>query len=102
MFLHIVAFFISITLISLFIREVYPRIPQALGGAKPQCGQLDLRTSDFSEETLTALGANSSQDVVRTKELEIFFQSSSTVIVGIPQGDLFEIDRGGLAAIKVC
>jgi hypothetical protein len=93
---------LSSILIIIFVRDIYPSVPQVLGGAEPLCGRLDLRSSAFSQETLKILGANSAQEVVLTGELEIFFQSRTTVIVGDQQGERFELDRGGVAAIRMC
>ena len=73
----------------LFIRFIYPALPQELGGARPRLAILDVRTGDLSKETLAILGvADPRAAVARTAQVAIISQQSDTVLVVIGNGKL--------------
>lgn len=71
--------------------DLYPRLPQVLGGPQPRCAYVDLEQQQIASSTLSALAlansadssVNSAPKVVRTKKLDVYFSSSDYLLVRV-------------------
>lgn len=71
--------------------DLYPRLPQELGGPQPRCAYVDLVRDNTALSTLSALApgdftqssASSDPKVVRSKKLNVYFSSSDYLLVRI-------------------
>lgn len=102
--LGIAAALLVLTGTLLFIRFVYPTVPQELGGGRPRLAALDVRSADFSAETLMLLDVTNSKPVARTGRVAVINMSADTVLVVMGTGrvrDLphLEINRSSIVAI---
>jgi hypothetical protein len=69
--------------------DLYPRLPQELGGPKPRCAYIDLVREDIAPSSLAVLvpsppvdAATASQSkVVRSNKLNVYFSSSDYLLV---------------------
>ena len=76
-----------------YVLVLYPRIPQELGGVRPQCSVLGLKRTEVSATFLQAVEANAAaggsssqpQSVVTTRPLSILFVGSDFVLVRRPK-----------------
>jgi hypothetical protein len=88
-----------------FMRSVYPFIPQELGGVQPRCAYLDVARSRLSPSTLAVLveggELGGSAPVLRSKPLEIPYASSAVVMVRL-QNRVYVLDRGAVEVITSC
>lgn len=93
-----------------FIDDIYPDIPQEIGGLKPRCAQLDVITTQLSNETLNAiLPLNTAIDdrrVLRSKDVNVFFSNNEFLLVSPfienNKSEIYEIKRSNLEAIIWC
>lgn len=66
----------------LYTTRIFPGLPQAFGGPRPQCVQLDVDVSKVSTDTLHLLapgwqsGHTDQSHIVRSRDLYLIFQSS--------------------------
>jgi len=69
--------------------DLYPRLPQALGGPEPRCAYLDLVRDEIAPSSLSVLvptgsteaAASSKTKVVRSSKLRVYFSSSEYLLV---------------------
>jgi hypothetical protein len=69
--------------------DLYPAIPQELGGPQPRCAYVDLLRDDVSPSTMSALVSaqpsdtsdQSAANVVRSNKLYVYFSSSDYLLV---------------------
>jgi len=70
--------------------DLYPRLPQALGGPEPKCAYADLLRDELSPRSLTALassnppgaaGAANVPKVVRSRRLRVYFAGHDSLLV---------------------
>lgn len=69
----------------LYVLVLYPVIPPALGGVRPQAATLDIVKAQVSPQTLAALLPTArplaTGAIARTVPVEVLFQGSSTILV---------------------
>lgn len=73
---------------SLFIFiDLYPRLPQGLGGPQPRCAYVDVVRDDTASSTIAALVpgevTSSSPKVIRSRKLNVYFSSSDYLLVRV-------------------
>ena len=94
--------------IQLFIFNVYPKIPQAYGGAKPQYAYFDITRNNFSNHTLSKLlDANDlprDENSSRSKLLKIYFSNDKSFYVEVldstnSSSKIIEISRQSINVI---
>jgi hypothetical protein len=69
--------------------DLYPRLPQELGGPQPRCAYIDLVREDIAAASLSALvlshpvdaATASGSKVVRSSKLDVYFSSSNYLLV---------------------
>jgi hypothetical protein len=69
--------------------DLYPRLPQELGGPQPRCAYIDLVREDIAPASLSALvlshpvdaATASGSKVVRSSKLDVYFSSSDYLLV---------------------
>ncbi len=69
--------------------DLYPHLPQALGGPEPRCAFIDLVREDIGRSTLTALVPSQTSDsatttppkIVRSRQLNVYFSSNDYLLV---------------------
>jgi hypothetical protein len=85
--------------------ELYPRIPQAFGGARPYYACLDVVKAQMSPETIEGLlppDANKSHEsVVRSSRLEVLFSGSDVMLVR-SRGKVYKITKSTIQTIAMC
>jgi hypothetical protein len=83
-------FYLAITMIfffaiKLYVKTIYPQLPQAFGGPQPRIACLDINSSQVSRETLLEFcWPDSSYElnkVIRTKSMQVLFNGSNSMIV---------------------
>jgi len=99
-------FFIALAAIALiYCVELYPKIPQEFGGARPSYAYLDVVKSQMSNETIAGvlpIDANKSQEaVVRSVRLEVLFSGSDIMLVR-SQGKVYKLSKGIIQTVTVC
>lgn len=110
----IIVFVILLIVVGLFIfiEDIFPNIPQEFGGPKPRCAQLDVITTQLSDETLYAiLPSNATINefrVIRSNDVNVFFSNSEFLLVSPfmenkgNNSEIYEIKRSNLEAIIWC
>jgi len=97
--------------LAFFIENIYPNIPQELGGAQPRCGVLDLVAADLAIETRRSLvpqtPSNGAASVVRSTELYVFFMTSDFLLVrsrkNLDDRELtYQVARSAVRSIAWC
>jgi hypothetical protein len=105
LFVIIMLFMVSYSL------ELYPKIPQAVGGAKPRCALLDSDKSKLSADSRAALfsrDGGSESTTIRSDEVEVYHAGDTWVLVkkalATEQRDTntYEINREAINAIVWC
>ena len=118
----------GVGLIAAWMILLYPIVPQALGGVRPRCAQLDLARKDVSAVTLAAVvsatpsptptptvtpspatGAAAEQkaspanevSVVRTDEVKVLFSGSDYMLIKAQDGRIYEIKKDVVQAVAV-
>jgi hypothetical protein len=85
--------------------ELYPKIPQEFGGARPYYACLDLVKAQMSTETiegLLSIDANKSPEpVMRSVRLEVLFAGSDMILVR-SRGKVYKIARNTIQAVAMC
>jgi hypothetical protein len=69
--------------------DLYPRLPQVLGGPQPRCAYIDLMREEIAPSSLSVLvpsppldaATASPSKVVRSKKLYVYFSSSDYLLV---------------------
>lgn len=88
-----------------YATTLYPRLPQALGGAQPQCVTLDLEADSIAKETLALLGATG-HPAARTAKVWLLFSSSDSLVVqprsGASTSGVVELRRDAVSAVAIC
>ncbi len=99
-------FIVSCFLITMiYYSSLYIKIPQSMGGGKPQLALLDVKTSELSEETLNALYKKpvNGQKIVRTNQVSIVHSNKQSVIILFfiqnSEVAMLELPRSAIAAI---
>jgi hypothetical protein len=92
---------------ALYMNQVYPRLPQSLGGGQTQCALLDIQTAMVSEETLAALApqATDAGPTARTQEVDILFDSGDALFIRLQtpsDSPTIELEGDVLRAIISC
>src|SRR6185503_446314 len=66
--------------------EIYPPIPQELGGPAPRCARVHLIRSEVDSDSLQALGSEATGDstVMRTLPLRVYFSGNEFLLVRPP------------------
>ena len=93
-----------------YIQNVYLRLPQALGGARPRWVILDLDKNKLAPATVDLLADQTipkEQQYFSCRPVKILFSGTGTLIVVIPKHEagteqIIEIDRSIVAALRVC
>jgi hypothetical protein len=99
--------------IIVFVAIVYPRLPQAIGGAKPRCAILDIRAAEVSNSTLIELGsetAETPESVVKSGRLNVYYATQQSLAVSLnvigeegARGDIVvELPRAAVKATIWC
>jgi hypothetical protein len=103
---------IALALIASFfyIKEIYPKIPQTLGGANPRHAYIDIYKDKISTETLNILAENPDtstiRKVIKSKPLHVYYESNANIIVVLDNNidsstdSLFDIKKDAIASIK--
>lgn len=85
--------------------ELYPKIPQEFGGARPYCAQLDVVSAQLSNETIAGIlpidAGKPSEAIVRTLRVEVLFSGSDMMLVR-SKGKVFKIPKSTLQTIATC
>lgn len=108
--INFVPIFVSILIIILYINFIYPKIPQALGGAKPEYAMLDLDKNMLSKETIKELTTVNydieSHNIICSKKVKVLFSGTNKVLVTLPfdNGDshTIEIKQNAINSFKWC
>jgi hypothetical protein len=91
---------------ALYVSVVYPAVPQELGGVKPRCARLDVKTDELSLSAQRDLGAAStSEAVVRTRAVDLLFVANDFTIVRSRQAQTattYRIGSGAIVATAEC
>jgi hypothetical protein len=103
---YAVMFFIGFAALAfIYCVELYPKIPQEFGGARPQPACLDVIKAQISNETIEGIlpidANNSNEPVVRSLRVEVLFSGSDVVIVR-SQGRVYKITKNAIQAIATC
>ena len=65
--------------------EIYPRLPQALGGPEPRCAYVDLVRDQLAPASLSLLASGqeieSLSNVVRSEKLRVYFSSNDHLLI---------------------
>jgi hypothetical protein len=75
--------------------DIYPRLPQALGGPQPRCAYVDLVRDEIAPSSLSRLASksldpqegDSPSKVVRSGKLRVYFSNSDSLLVRTSQED---------------
>lgn len=103
----LVVFLLALTY---FLFEIYPSIPQELGGVRPRCAYMDVATGDLSNETIDAIipswNGSGEGPIVRTAKVDVYFQGRESLLVR-PQGadsrlPVYEIRNDVIRAVTWC
>ena len=106
--IYFIPFILFMIGIQLFIFNVYPKIPQAYGGAKPQYAYFDITRNNFSNHTLSKLlDANDlprDENSSRSKLLKIYFSNDKSFYVEVldstnSSSKIIEISRQSINVI---
>jgi hypothetical protein len=95
----------GVALVGYFALAVYPRLPQEFGGVKPRCARLDLISEQVSSATLSVLGGGSSDPVIRSREVSIYYSGADTLLVKLQApdpGPTYELSKDAVRATKSC
>jgi hypothetical protein len=98
-------FFTIILIISYYTLEIYPIIPQAFGGAKPRCAQLDVDMSKISTDFRSALfSADVDTSTIRRSDaVDVYYVGDNWILVKrAPSTETYEIDRDVITSITWC
>jgi hypothetical protein len=83
--LGFIPFFVVLTGILYFYLEIYPVLPQELGGVKPKCAFLDIEKNKLSSETLDAIIPTSltTQDgpIVRSVKVDVYYSGGGALLI---------------------
>lgn len=85
---YLITFMFCFYSLVIFI-DLYPSLPQELGGPQPRCAYVDLVRDDLAPPSLSFLASNRSVDnppalktkVVRSVKLKVYFSSSDYLLV---------------------
>ncbi len=107
---YVVPPLVAIGFASIFVSDLYPRIPQELGGGKPRCATVDFEPSQVSAEALSELvGATLPTDtpnrVVRSRPMNVHFVTNDVIIASVPSKPLerrIDIPRDVVRLIRWC
>jgi hypothetical protein len=121
---HVNVFFLpavaGLVLVVLYLNNIYYRIPQSLGGARPRCAEIDFSAREVSPETRKVLFtgaqvllvpqkvlpavASLSEGVIRSKPLKVLFVGSDILIVRVAGSSevILEMDRKVIKSIRWC
>jgi hypothetical protein len=99
-------FFIGLGAVALIYSvELYPKIPQEFGGARPYCAQLDVVSAQLSNETIGGIlpmdAGKPSHAIVRSLRVEVLFSGSDMMLVR-SKGKVFKIPKSTLQTIATC
>jgi hypothetical protein len=103
----------SLVFLLLWTLWVYPKVPQALGGVKPRCAQLDLVEKDISTDTIKAVAPGAQTEktspapeagdiIVRSDQVFILFSGSDYVLIKNAQGRVYELKKDVVHAVTAC
>jgi hypothetical protein len=85
--------------------ELYPKIPQEFGGARPYYACLDVVIAQMSTETIEDLfpiDANKSHEpVIRSLRLEVLFSGSDMMLVS-SRGKVYKITKNTIQTVATC
>jgi len=89
-----------------YVLELYPRIPQEFGGARPRYACLDVVKTQLASETIEALLPTSeskpNEQVVRSSKVEVLFSGSDLMLVRSPQKKVYRITKSAIHAVSPC
>jgi hypothetical protein len=89
----------------IYFLQLYPKIPQEFGGARPSYACLDLVKAQLSKETaedLLPVGASQASDpVVRSSRVEILFSWSDVTLVR-SHGRVRRVTKGIIQGVSAC
>lgn len=108
--INFVPLLFSIIVILIYLNFIYPKIPQALGGAKPEFAMLDLDKNMLSKETIKELATvdydNANHNIIRSKKVKVLFSGTTKVVVTLllDNGDSYtiEIKNNAINSFKWC
>jgi len=114
----IAAFFCWYSLVIYF--DLYPRLPQELGGPEPRCAYADLRKDEISFQSLSALTKPGVEtvspeiEVIRSRKLMVYFaggehflvrtspDGASTSAEELRRAPLYELHKDVIRAVEWC
>jgi hypothetical protein len=92
-----------------YLKSVYPRIPQALGGGAPRTAILSLNTDTLPPpivQMLTGKATQKNEKLAESIRLLVFVDTKETLVVAIRERqvrkpwDLFEISRSSITSVR--
>lgn len=103
---YAVMFLVGLAAIAfIYCVELYPKIPQEFGGARPYYACLDVVKAQMSTETIEGLfpiDANKSHEpVVRSLRLEVLFSGSDMMLVR-SRGKVYKITKNTIQTVATC
>ena len=105
--LYTFMFLIALPVIAfiVFVVDLYPKIPQEFGGARPYYACLDVVKAQISNETIEGIlpsDANKSKEsVVRSLRVEVLFSGSDVILVR-SKGRVYKITKSIIQAVTIC
>lgn len=95
-----------------FTSDIYPQIPQEIGGVRPRCALLDVKSTEISSELKSALFHLSSNttntDIIRSSQVDVYFSGNEFMLVKphskTAQSEVttYEIQKSIVRAITWC
>jgi hypothetical protein len=106
---RVIIIMIALLFSGLYIRNIYPKIPQTLGGAKPRTAILNIYADKISGNTCLRLvekpDTSRSGAVIRSKPLPVFYESKDNLIVvpvskNASTDTLFDLKKETISSIE--
>lgn len=105
-------FFIVLAGMLIFYIEIYPTLPQELGGVKPKCAFLDIEKNKLFAETLDAILPSSATVldnlIVRSVKVDVYYSAGGALLIKPNHTDggktftTYEIEKSAIEVITWC
>ena len=104
-YFYLLLFSLPILAFIIFVWELYPKIPQEFGGARPRHACLDVAREQISNETVEGImpvdAGKSNTPIVRSPRVEILFSGSDVMLVKA-RGRVYTITKSTIRAVTTC
>jgi hypothetical protein len=94
-----VALAVVVALFYVYVDRIFPRLPQELGGPRPECVTLDVVAAQLSATTLKELGLTASAGVMRTQPLHLIYRGGGLAVVRKGDGPFMKIADRTIATV---